>query len=130
MSFLFVISNGYGHFYSKQKAWTDGRQPTSIYRARHYDEALNTLLELNAKDIGLRVQVIETETDDRGEPIVTISDIPLPVTETEVGTSGESEEDTSVEIEAVVKKETTVENEAAENDNQQSVQSSPDKTTA
>lgn len=81
MSSLFIISNSQGHFYSKQKDWTDGKQPHSIYRAKHFDEALNTLLELNAKDIEMRGQVLEAEIDERGEPVVVISDIPLPVTE-------------------------------------------------
>jgi len=81
MSVLFIISNEHGHFYSKQKDWTDGKQRGNLFRARHYDEALNLLLELNARDISLRAQVLEAEPDKRGEPFVTISDIPLPISE-------------------------------------------------
>ncbi len=81
MSFLFIISNSQGHFYSKQKDWTDGKQAHSIYRAKHFDEALNTLLELNSKDIAMRAQVLEAEINERGEPVVVISDVPLPVSE-------------------------------------------------
>ena len=104
MSFLFIISNSQGHFYSKQKDWTDGKQLHNIYRAKHYDEALNTLLVLNAKNIDLRAQVLESEIDERGEPVVIISDFPLPVnqdTEPAIGDDGQSEDNEEVSEQAL-----------------------------
>ena len=96
MSSLFIITNEDGHFYSKQKDWTDGQQRSAIFRVKHYDEALNTLLELNSKDIELRATVLEAETDNRGEPIITISDVPLPITATAQAEEVGEASDTSV----------------------------------
>ena len=75
---VFVITNQLGHFWGKSKQWVDGKDPRGILRARHQDEAVNTLVELSAKDMALRGQVIEVPVSARGEPVVTISDIPVP----------------------------------------------------
>jgi hypothetical protein len=48
-------------------------------RARHRDEAVNTLFELSSRDVDLRGQVIAAELDARGEPVIEPSQIPLPV---------------------------------------------------
>ena len=75
---VFVITNQLGHFWGKSKQWVDGKYPRGILRARHQDESVNTLVELSAKDMALRGQVIEVPVSARGEPVVTISDIPVP----------------------------------------------------
>ena len=75
---VFVITNQLGHFWGKSKRWVDGKDPRTLLRARHQDEAVNTLVELSAKDTALRGQVIEVPLSERGEPTVTISDIPVP----------------------------------------------------
>jgi hypothetical protein len=78
MSDVFVITNQLGHFWGKSKLWVDGKDPRSILRTRHQDEAVNTLVELSAKDVDLRGQVIEVPVSERGEPVVTVSEIPVP----------------------------------------------------
>ena len=78
MTQRFVVTNQDGHYYSKQKLWTDGRDPARVYCTAHRDEALNTLLEINAKDIELRGQVVAVELNARNLPILEISDVPLP----------------------------------------------------
>ena len=75
---VFVIANQLGHFWGKSKQWVDGKDPRTILRARHQDEAVNTLVELSTKDMTLRGQVIEVPLSQRGEPVVTVSDIPVP----------------------------------------------------
>ena len=75
---VFVITNQLGHFWGKSKQWVDGKDPRTVLRARHQDEAVNTLVELSAKDMTLRGQVIEVPLSQRGEPVVTVSDIPVP----------------------------------------------------
>jgi len=81
MSDVFVITNQLGHFWGKSKQWVDGKDPKPVVRARHQDEAVNTLVELSAKDMELRGQVIEVPLNQRGEPELTVSDIPIPQNE-------------------------------------------------
>ncbi len=78
MTDVFVVCNQLGHFWSKSKTWVDGREARAVYRAKHEDEAINTLVELSAKDIDLRGEVVGVPLSERHEPIVNVSNIPLP----------------------------------------------------
>jgi hypothetical protein len=78
MSEVFVICNQDGHFWGKGKQWVDGSDRRTVMRVKHRDEATNTLFELSSKDFELRGDVIEAPTNDKGEPMVEVSDIPLP----------------------------------------------------
>jgi hypothetical protein len=78
MSDVFVIRNQHGHYWGKSKHWVDGSDARVVMRARHRDEAVNTLVELSARDISLRGQIVEAEVDDRGLPQIEPSQIPLP----------------------------------------------------
>lgn len=79
MTEVFVIRNQLGHYWGKGKAWVDGSQPRHVQRARHRDEAVNTLVELSSRDFELRGEVLAAELSERGEPIVEPSQNPLPV---------------------------------------------------
>ncbi len=81
MSELFVIRNQLGHYWGKSKAWVDGADARAVMRARHQDQAINTLFELSSKDIELRGEVLQVETTERGEPVIETSQIPLPIEE-------------------------------------------------
>ena len=101
MSDVFVVTNQLGHFWGKARQWVDGTDPRAIVRARHQDEAVNTLVELSTKDMSLRGQVIEVPVSQRGDPIVTVSDIPVPVIEDKLAPETEPESAPSAdEIEA------------------------------
>ncbi|MFK8047647.1 MAG: heat-shock protein HtpX [Halioglobus sp.] len=78
MTDVFVICNQQGHFWGKRKMWVDGSDPKALMRVKNRDEATNTLFELSSKDFELRGDIIEVELNDKGEPIVQVSDIPLP----------------------------------------------------
>lgn len=77
MTDVFVIRNQLGHYWGKAKIWVDGSIPKAVLRARHQDEAINTLFELSSRDIELRGEVLRTELCERGEPIIEPSQIPL-----------------------------------------------------
>ena len=77
MSELFVIRNQLGHYWGKSKAWVDGSDPRAVMRARHRDDAVNTLFELSSKDFELRGEVLKAQLSERGEPIIEASQIPL-----------------------------------------------------
>ncbi|GAB3287171.1 hypothetical protein [Parahaliea aestuarii] len=78
MTEVFVIRNQLGHFWGKSKAWVDGRDPRAVVRVKHQDEGINTLFELSAKDVGLRGEVVAADLGPKGEPLLEVSDIPLP----------------------------------------------------
>jgi hypothetical protein len=79
MNEVFVIRNQDGHYWGKGKEWVDGSEARAVMRAKHRDEAVNTLVELSSKDYALRGEVIATALSERGEPVVEPSQIPLPV---------------------------------------------------
>lgn len=74
MSEVFVVRNQLGHYWGKGKKWVDGRVPKAILRAKHEDEAINTLFELGSKDFELRGEVLAVALSERDEPIVEASE--------------------------------------------------------
>lgn len=78
MTDVFVICNQQGHFWGKRKIWVDGSDPKALLRVKNRDEASNTLFELSSKDFELRGDILEAQLNEKGEPIVQVSDIPLP----------------------------------------------------
>ena len=80
---VYVIRNQHGHYWGKSKEWVSGSDPKAVVRARHEDEAINTLFELSSKDIELRGEVVAAELSERGHPIIEASQIPLPSLEDE-----------------------------------------------
>jgi hypothetical protein len=77
MTEVFVIRNQLGHYWGKKKSWVDGSDARIVMRAKHEDEAINTLFELSSKDIELRGEVLAAEITERREPIIEASQIPL-----------------------------------------------------
>jgi len=78
MTDVYVIRNQVGHYWGKSKSWVDGTEARAVMRARHEDEAVNTLFELSSKDFELRGEVVTAQLSERGEPMVVASEIPLP----------------------------------------------------
>ena len=78
MTDVYVIRNQLGHYWGKSKAWVDGTEARAVMRARHEDEAINTLFELSSKDFELRGEVVTAQLSERGEPMVEANEIPLP----------------------------------------------------
>ena len=70
MTEVFVVRNQLGHYWGKSKEWVDGREPKTVMRAKHEDEAINTLFELGSKDFALRGEVLSVPLSDRDEPVV------------------------------------------------------------
>jgi hypothetical protein len=70
MSEVFVVRNQLGQYWGKKKRWVDGTKARAVAHFKHEDEGLNQLVELSAKDIGLRGGVAPVPVDDRGLPVV------------------------------------------------------------
>jgi hypothetical protein len=79
MTDVYVIRNQQGHYWGKSKQWVDGSDSRAVMRAKHRDEAVNNLFELSSKDFELRGEVVAAEVNERGEPIIEPSQIPLPM---------------------------------------------------
>lgn len=71
---LFVIKNQFEQYLDKHSGWQSGKDAQTLYRADHHDQALNSLIEVNAKDISLRGEIIEVAMDDKKRPIVEVSE--------------------------------------------------------
>ena len=67
---VFVIRNQDQLYLDRHGQWCSGDEPRQLYSSRHHDEALNTLIELNARDISLRGQVIAVPLDDKKQPLL------------------------------------------------------------
>ena len=63
----FVLQNADGRYFGKDLDWIDVLKASAIFCYEHQDQALNKLVELNAKDINLRAQVIACDRDHGGK---------------------------------------------------------------
>ncbi|MDA8944598.1 hypothetical protein N9I32_04480 [Porticoccaceae bacterium] len=63
----FVLQNADGRYFSKDLDWIDELKTSAIFCYEHQDQALNKLVELNAKDINLRAQVIACDSPNGGK---------------------------------------------------------------
>lgn len=97
MTNVFVIRNQHGHYWAKSKQWVSGDDPKAVLRAKHEDEAINTLFELSSKDIELRGEAVAAELDERGNPVIEASQIPLPCLEEESAPTAESQPEEIIE---------------------------------
>ncbi|WP_439101985.1 hypothetical protein [Congregibacter sp.] len=70
---VFIIQNQLGQFWTRAGEWVDGREPQRVLKTKHRDEAVNQLVELSAKDIDLRGEVLLCELDERQEPVIEAS---------------------------------------------------------
>ena len=67
---VFIIRNNRGDVLDKQLQWSGGGNLAQLFSSPHKDVALNQLVELNSRDIGLRARVVECEVDDKGRPVL------------------------------------------------------------
>jgi hypothetical protein len=75
---VFVIQNQLGQFWTRSGEWADGREPQRLLKLKHHDEAVNQLVELSAKDIDLRGEILACEVNAKNEPEVAVSDHTTP----------------------------------------------------
>ena len=63
----FVLQNADGRYFGKDLEWIVELKASAIFCYEHQDQALNKLVELNAKDINLRAQVIACDSANGGK---------------------------------------------------------------
>ena len=66
----FVIQNQAGQYCTKKSEWVSGKDAAVLFHQVHHDQALNQLIELNAKNISLRGVVIELALCEKRRPVV------------------------------------------------------------
>jgi len=70
MAKAFVIRNQDGQYLTKKGEWVSGKEAKGLYHQAFSDQALNQLIEVNAKDIYLRGIIVELELCEKRRPIV------------------------------------------------------------
>jgi hypothetical protein len=78
MTEVYVIRNQDGLYASKQGEWVDGSDKSTVSFVKYRDQAVNTLVELNAKDFQLRGDIIAVELNDKKRPQVVVGEKPEP----------------------------------------------------
>lgn len=66
----YLLKSLSGEFLDKNGEWLERAARTALAQFRHRDEALNHLIELNAKQPELRASVLEVQLDDKLRPIL------------------------------------------------------------
>ena len=79
MTTVFLLQNQDKLLLNKHGEWVDGREAGGLYRAVHRDEAVNQMVEVNARDYTLRIQVLECRLNQRGNPCIDADDLPPPM---------------------------------------------------
>ena len=75
---IFIIKSHDGSILGKDLEWVDGSNASLLFTAQHRDVALNQLIELNAKDIHLRAEIIQCEADKKGRPVLLLDIAAMP----------------------------------------------------
>ena len=76
---MYILQNQEGYFLAKSGQWTDGREPSQLFRTAHQDEAANQLFEVNSRDYSLRIKMVNCETNPKGIPIIAEEQLPPPL---------------------------------------------------
>lgn len=76
MNPVFLLQNQHKQLLTKQGVWADGRDAAQLFRTLHRDEALNQMIEVNARDHTLRIKILACPINDRGVPQIADEDLP------------------------------------------------------
>ena len=67
---IYILQSEDGLYLNKELEWSAAADANSVFRSEYKDVVLNQLIELNAKDITLRANVVACEPDSRGRPVL------------------------------------------------------------
>lgn len=70
MSEVYILQNQARLFLGKQKDWLDGRDPGSLYKTPHKDEAINLMFEVSSKDYTQRIHAVSCGVSEKGLPVI------------------------------------------------------------
>ena len=69
---VFVIRNQDDRYLTKKQQWVSGQDNSIVYRNVERDVVLNELIEVNAKDILARLELVEVELNSHKHPVVEV----------------------------------------------------------
>jgi len=69
---VFVIRNHDNRYLTKKHQWRSGNDRNTLFRTAEKDVALNELIEVNAKDVLARLQLLVVDLDDHEQPAVDV----------------------------------------------------------
>lgn len=104
----------------KNKEWLDGRDPGSLFKTLHKDEAINQMVESSSKDYTQRIKVLCCSVNEKGWPVIDEELLPPPLPKAVKASSRAAETDLLVEEDAEEELEFSAEHEASENADPQS----------
>ena len=67
---IYILKTQNNLVLTKKFEWTSEPHRDSVFHCSYRDIALNQLIEVNAKDIDLRVSIVECDADSKGRPIL------------------------------------------------------------
>lgn len=67
MSDVYIIRNQDDLYLSKQGEWVDGSESQSLFRTSHKDEALNVKVELSVRTPQLRLTIVPSALNEKGQ---------------------------------------------------------------
>lgn len=70
MSDVYILQNQAALLLGKQKDWLDGRDPASLFKTPHKDEAINLMFETSSKDYTQRIHIVQCALNEKGIPII------------------------------------------------------------
>lgn len=76
MNTIYLLQNQHKRLLNKRGEWIDGREASTLFRTPHRDEALNQMIEVNARDYTLRIRILECTLNERGIPLLKDEDLP------------------------------------------------------
>ena len=76
MKTVFVIHNSDGSFLGKQNQWLSPAEAQAVWRSPHHDVALNQMIEANAREVFLRLQIMSCPLTDKDLPLLDQAVVP------------------------------------------------------
>lgn len=76
MKTVFVVHNSDGSFLGKQNQWLSPAEAQAVWRSPHHDVALNQMIEANAREIMLRLQIMSCPLSDKDLPLLEQAVVP------------------------------------------------------
>lgn len=74
MTEIYLLQNSENLFLSKQQEWVDGSETSRLYRTTFKDDAINTKVEITVKVPSVRISIVSSIPDEKGNPCLPKAD--------------------------------------------------------
>lgn len=115
MSDVFILQNQGNLLLGKNKEWLDGRDPGSLFKTLHKDEAINQMVESSSRDYTQRIKILTCSINEKGLPVIETELLPPPLPKAVKASPRVAEADLLVEDDVEEVLEFSAESETPEN---------------